>query len=207
MLVLIDNGHGGFINGVYQTPGKRSPIWEDGTQLFEGELNRAIVNDLIELLTRYRIPYVHICPELRDVTLKTRVKRANVYKNEACFFLSIHSNGGGGSGGEIFTAPGQTLSDSIASIFGEEFTKVFPDYPLRTDFSDGDLDKEDRFYVLTQTAMPAILTESFFMDNERECREILLTKKGRAKIVEYHIRAILRTKKEIFDPSQENLLV
>ena len=40
---ILDNGHGGIINGVYQTAGKRSPIWADGTQLFEGEFNRAIM--------------------------------------------------------------------------------------------------------------------------------------------------------------------
>ena len=38
-LWLFDNGHGGIIDGVYQTAGKRSPKWEDGTQLFEGEFN------------------------------------------------------------------------------------------------------------------------------------------------------------------------
>ena len=40
MIVLLDNGHGGIINGEYQTPGKRSPVWADGSQLFEGEFNR-----------------------------------------------------------------------------------------------------------------------------------------------------------------------
>ena len=38
-LWILDNGHGGMIDGVYQTPGKRSPVWPDGTQLFEGEFN------------------------------------------------------------------------------------------------------------------------------------------------------------------------
>ena len=32
--ILLDNGHG------YDTPGKRSPIWPDGSQLFEWEFNR-----------------------------------------------------------------------------------------------------------------------------------------------------------------------
>ena len=41
--IILDAGHGGLINGVYQTKGKRSPIWPDGRQLFEGVFNRQIV--------------------------------------------------------------------------------------------------------------------------------------------------------------------
>ena len=29
--ILLDAGHGSIINGHYQTAGKRSPIWEDGS--------------------------------------------------------------------------------------------------------------------------------------------------------------------------------
>jgi N-acetylmuramoyl-L-alanine amidase len=47
--------------------------------------------------------------------------------------------------------------------------------------------------------MPAILTENFFMDNEEECREILLTKNGRDLIAQYHVNAIKRVKQEIFE--------
>ena len=60
MIVLLDNGHGGIINGTYQTPGKRSPIWNDGSQLFEGEFNRAIVNGIIEELKILKIDFVNI---------------------------------------------------------------------------------------------------------------------------------------------------
>ena len=47
--------------------------------IYEGEFNRAIVNGIIERLTYLKIPYVNIAPEYRDVTLKTRVNRANKY--------------------------------------------------------------------------------------------------------------------------------
>ncbi|MFO8023749.1 N-acetylmuramoyl-L-alanine amidase [Thiohalophilus sp.] len=199
MIVLLDNGHGGLIAGEYQTPGKRSPVWEDGSQLFEGEFNRAIVSGIVQQLTRETIPYVVITPEYRDVTLETRVKRANRYfGDEPCFFLSIHANAGGGRGFEVFTSPGDTLSDPIATIVGEEYQQVFPERPLRTDYRDGDLDKERRFYVLTRTRMPAVLTENFFMDNEDECRNILMSEEGRQRIVDYHINAIHRVRDEIF---------
>jgi N-acetylmuramoyl-L-alanine amidase len=197
MIVLLDNGHGGLINGIYQTNGKRKD-WGDEGIIYEGEFNRAIVNGIIEELTRLNIKYVNIAPEYRDVTLETRVRRANKYPKNSCFYLSIHSNAGGGHGSEIFTSPGDTKSDKIATIFGHEFIKEFPDRRLRTDFSDGDLDKERRFYVLTKTQMPAILTESFFMDNLEEYKNILKTKEGRGKIIKYHVEAIIRTKNELF---------
>lgn len=199
MIVLLDNGHGGLINGEYQTPGKRSPLWDDGTQLFEGEFNRAIVARIIESLTSLKIPYINIAPESRDIKLSTRIKRANDIQDNSCFYLSIHSNAGGGSGFEVFTSPGETTSDKIATIFGEEYKLTFPDRKLRTDISDGDLDKESSFAVIKKTRMPAVLTENFFMDNEEECKEILMSKHGRDLIAEFHVNAILRAKNEIFN--------
>lgn len=192
MLILLDNGHGGLIAGEYQTAGKRSPIWNDGSQLFEGEFNRSIVNGIIQQLTQQNIDYVVLTPELTDITLETRVRRANRYyeSRRDCFFVSIHANAGGGSGCEIYTSPGATRSDPIATIFGETYQQQFPDQRLRTDFTDNDLDKERRFYVLTKTHMPAILTENFFMDNETECREFLLSANGRQRIIDYHVKAI-----------------
>ena len=50
-VVILDAGHGGLINGVYQTSGKRSPVWSDGTQYFEGVGNREIYEKLRAKLT------------------------------------------------------------------------------------------------------------------------------------------------------------
>ncbi len=197
MIVLLDNGHGALINGKYQTLGKRKD-WKDKGIIYEGEFNRAIVNGIIEQLTFLKIPYVNIAPEYRDVRLETRVKRANKYPARSSFYLSIHSNAGGGHGSEIFTSPGDTKSDRIATIFGEEYQEEFPNRKLRTDFTDGDLDKERRFYVLTRTKMPAILTENFFMDNFEEFQSILNIKEGRQRIIDFHISAIIRAKVEVF---------
>jgi len=198
MIILLDNGHGGIINGKYQTAGKRSPVWDNKQQLFEGEFNRAIVNGIIEKLTALNIPYVNIAPEYRDVSLKTRVNRANKYNTKKCFYLSIHTNAGGGHGSEIYTSPGETKSDKIATIFGKEYKKEFSNKHLRTDYSDGDLDKEAKFYVLRKTKMPAILVENFFMDNEDECKNILLAKQGRERIINWHVNAILKVRNELY---------
>ncbi len=198
MLVLLDNGHSGLINGEYQTLGKRSPIWNNGSQLFEGEFNRAIVARIIESLTSLGVSYINITPEMRDIRLITRIKRANDFYTSNCFYLSIHSNAGGGKGFEVFTSRGNSQSDKIATLFGKEFKKTFPNKRLRTDYSDGDLDKEAGFSILKRTRMPAILTENFFMDNEDECKNILMTKQGRDAIADFHVNAIVRTQNEIF---------
>ncbi|MGB3592030.1 MAG: N-acetylmuramoyl-L-alanine amidase [Nonlabens sp.] len=197
MTILLDNGHGGLINGIYTTAGKQVDWGQEGT-IYEGEFNRAIVGGIMEQLTKLRIPYVNIAPEHRDVRLETRVSRANRFPASDSVYLSIHSNAGGGSGCEFFTTPGNTRSDALATILGQEYKKQFPDRILRTDFSDGDLDKERRFYVLTRTRMPAILTENFFMDNLEEYRTLLKTRLGRQQIVDYHVRAIIRFQTHLF---------
>jgi N-acetylmuramoyl-L-alanine amidase len=196
-LWLLDNGHGGLIDGLYQTAGKRSPVWSDGSQLFEGEFNRAIVNRLIEMCTAHKIHYVNISPELEDVSLNERVIRANSYFDQAdCIFVSIHANAGGGTGYEIYTSRGETKSDKIATLFFNKFKEEFPGVNMRTDvISDGDVDKEANFYVLCKTRMPAILTENFFMDTEQECKEFLMTKTGRDRIAKAHFNAILEIEK------------
>jgi N-acetylmuramoyl-L-alanine amidase len=200
MIVLLDNGHGGMINGKYQTPGKRSPKWADGSQLFEGEFNRAIVNGIIEQLTTLKIPYVNIAPEYMDVSLEERVRRANSYPADKSFYISVHSNAGGGQGCEIYTTVGQTKSDGIATLFAEAYKKFFPEKPLRVDLSDGDPDKESNFYVLKNTRMPAILTENFFMDNEFECKTLLMTRQGRQRLIDYHVAGIMAVKQNLFNP-------
>ena len=192
-LWLLDNGHGGVIDGLYQTEGKRSPSWDDGSILYEGEFNRAIVNRLIEMLTAERINYVNIVPELEDISLNERVKRANSYHSQSsCIYVSIHANAGGGKGYEVYTSPGKTYSDKVATVLYEEFTSEFPDTKMRSDVSDGDVDKEANFYVLKNTKMPAALTENFFMDNEAECRQYLMSHEGRDRIAKAHFAAIKR---------------
>lgn len=180
---LLDNGHG--IN----TPGKRSPKWKDGSQLFEFEFNRDIVKRVAKGLSSLAIPYKILVPEEVDISLGERVRRANAIKDS--ILISVHANAGGGTGFEIFTSPGETKSDSIATVFCQECEKAFPEFKMRFDHSDGDPDKEAGFYVLTKTKGPAILTENLFMDTESDCK-FLMSEQGRQRIADYHIRAIKR---------------
>lgn len=166
MIPILDNGHGGVINGIYQTEGKRSPNWECGI-LYEGMFNRWVINRLIEKMDRFGVKYYHISPELTDVSLDMRVRRANdIYKkNKKVYYLSIHANAGGGEGIEGFTSVGETSSDKIATKFLNQLKIDFSNNKFRFDYSDGDPDKESQFYVLRNTNCPAFLLECGFMDH------------------------------------------
>jgi N-acetylmuramoyl-L-alanine amidase len=193
---ILDNGHGGIIDGVYQTAGKRSPIWDDGTQLFEGEFNRAVVKRIAEYCEKNKIDYINLVDTNEDVPLSTRVKMANeVYREseKPCIYISVHANGfsdESANGWEVYTSPGETQSDSIATALYAEAEKEFPRYKMRKDTTDGDVDKESNFYVLIHTAMPAVLSENFFMTNEKECKNILLSEEGRDRVAKIHTEMI-----------------
>ncbi len=192
-LWLLNPGHGGVINGVYQTSGKRSPVWQDGpisSILYEGEFTRDIVRQLAGLLKWAGIEHRIIVSEEEDISLSERVRRANAW-NSNSVYVSVHANAGGGHGYEVYTSPGQTPSDKIATVFLDTFAQVFPEARPRLDISDGDPDKEARFYELVKTSMPAILIESFFMDTESDCRKYLMAPEGRRLIAMAHYQAIV----------------
>lgn len=94
-------------------------------------------------------------------------ERAEV-ANEAAAdcFVSIHCNAGPageGEGYEVWTTPGESGGDRLATCLFEEWRKVFPNRRARMDVSDGDPDKEARFTVLKKTWMPAALFELEFI--------------------------------------------
>lgn len=167
--IILDNGHGGIINGVYQTAGKRSPDWEQGI-LYEGMFNRWVVNRIIEALDRKKIPYYHISPEYNDVTLETRKNRADkIYQsNRNVWILSVHANAGGGTGIEGFTTIGSTMSDHLGEIVLRNLEADLPDVKKRFDWSDGDRDKEKDFFILKKPKAPAFLIECGFMDHRTD---------------------------------------
>ena len=195
---ILDAGHGGMIDGVYQTEGKRSPKWEDSSQLFEGVSNREIVNKISRELERLNISYVILVDTEIDTPLKIRTDLANKLAsdepNKKFIYVSIHSDAWKtktAKGWSVFTSPGETKSDIISEEFAKKFKEVFPSERLRSDTSDGDLDKEAKFWVLRKTSMPSILTENFFMTNPYECKEILMDSEGRNKIAKLHYNAII----------------
>lgn len=191
MKFLIDNGHGGVINGVYQTAGKRSQFTDLGP-LYEGENVRKIAARVVELCKAAKIDAVLLTPENIDISLDERVRRANAWPAKSTCLISIHHDAfktESANGYSVFTTPGETRSDKIATVFYDEMKKEFPNGKFRPDNTDGDVDKEENFYIIKRTNCPAILTENFFMTNRADY-ELLISDAGREKIARAHFNAI-----------------
>lgn len=174
---LMDSGHGGKINGIYQTAGKRSPKFDDGSVLYEGVNNRDNVNRLMHVLEKEGIKAIDIVNSDSDVALSERVRRANLLsKGGECMYISMHSDAHGNgaewtpaSGISVYTSEGQTKSDEFAQIVIDRLQANFGEtVKWRTDKSDGDEDHEENFYVLKKTNCPAILIEAGFHTNKEE---------------------------------------
>lgn len=67
-----------------------------------------------------------------------------------------------------YTSKGRTKADELATCICNEALKNFAGHHSRTDWSDGDADIEEDFYILKKTRCPAVLTENFFMDNRED---------------------------------------
>lgn len=180
-IILLDNGHG------IETKGKRSPVWNDGTQLLEYDFNRRVVNKITAGLKRLGITYRTIVPEINDIPLSERCKRINKYPD--AILISVHANAGGGKGFECFTSYGDTKADPLATIIYNEAMQELEEFTMRNCMIDGDPDKESQFYILKNTKCPAILTENLFMDNKVEC-DFLMSEVGQRRIASFHISAI-----------------
>ena len=197
-IYLIDAGHGGIdLQGNYVTAPNK--MYDHGDfKIYEGEFNRKVASKLMALLKGERIKYQQIHDDIDDTPLRIRVERANntdMLSYGRCIYISIHANAGGGKNCEVYTSPRETKSDPIAEIWAEECIKEFGD-GFRKDLSDGDMDKEAKFFVLIKTSCPAILTENFFMDNYVEAKK-MITEEFQNRVAEVHFRAIKRIEKEM----------
>jgi len=192
---LLDPGHGGLDeNGKYVTSGKRSPVWPDGSQYFEGVGTRDIVRRIAEGAVKRGITTKYIVEpdNQKDVSLTARVDLANrLYKtHKNALYLSIHSNGhstAAAHGWEVWTSMGETLSDVYAGHLFSFAQAKWPKRAMRKDMRDGNPDKDANFYVVKYTNMPAVLSENFFHTNEDECKNILMTAEGRQSIADMHL--------------------
>lgn len=199
--VILDAGHGGIRNGRYTTAPAKMHTFTDGLTIYEGVINRAIADQVAKALKRENICFSIVYDDVDDTPLPARARGANAihshYPN--AFLLSIHSNAGGGAGFEVFTSPGKTKSDDYAEIIARRYIADFPDFKFRSDLSDGDHDKEARFYMLTETNCPAVLVENLFFDNRKEA-EFLLSSDGQFRIALSLIKSILEIKNSLQKP-------
>jgi len=177
-IFLLDPGHGGMINGKYVTAGKRSPIFPDGSCLYEGVNNRDNVKRILAQAHKIGLQAIDIVNSESDITLGERVRRANLHGRKAVY-ISIHSDAAGdgvkwhpAKGITVFTSIGQTTSDKFADIVFKKLRSHLPTMNMRECNVDGDHDKEADFFVLKHTIMPAILLELGFHTNQAEATYI-----------------------------------
>ena len=151
---------------------------------------------VIRKLTKLAIPHIVVSHDYLDLKLSYRVEMANWYhKNyKRGIFISNHANAFSthtARGYEIFTSPNVTKSDEIAEMHWNHTKNLLGNrIKYRSDTSDGDHDKEARFYVLVKTAMPAILIEHLFFDNYEDAK-LLMNDEIIERFAEAQVRTII----------------
>lgn len=154
---VIDPGHGGHDSGALSPKG-----------LKESE----VVLDVCLRAKRLLLASKVVTPLLTretDIFLPLTARARTANDHGADVFLSVHCNSAKvatAHGYEAFTSIGTTRSDAMATRLLGLYGKAFPQLRLRSDWTDGDPDKEAKFTVLTATRMPAVLLELEFIHTE-----------------------------------------
>ncbi|WP_340373367.1 N-acetylmuramoyl-L-alanine amidase [Peribacillus sp. FSL E2-0218] len=151
--IFIDPGHGG------SDPGSV------GNGLKEKDLTLSIATRIKDILL---IEYTNVFVKMSRTSdtfpsLSDRTNQANAWG--ADFYLAIHINAGGGTGYEdyIYTSTSSETKTYQDTIHTEVMKLIdIPDRGQKT----GDL------HVLRETDMPAILTESGFVDNVNDAAKL-----------------------------------
>lgn len=179
VIVVIDPGHGGMVNGEYDTAPYK--MYDHGDFVFyEGVYNRDIALRLADRLEKNGLSYAFSTVTNLDESLNLRVNRANnlhrkYSKRNYVYFLSLHGNAFGDNnvnGVQVHTSPGVTDSDYIANYYYKSLENL--GWRMRPNkLEDQEYDKENKFYVLTKTVCPAILTETGFFTNKEEARRMM----------------------------------
>lgn len=165
--IAIDAGHGRY------TSGKRCLKKLDPSETREWVLNDRVADALGSYLKQagHTIKRMDDTDGSTDVSLESRVRKANEW--EADFYISVHHNAGiaGGSGGgtEVYVCSGcQSKSKKAQAAIYKHAVKRGD---LKGNRSDGT--KTANFYVIVHTNMPACLIECGFMDSKTDIKKIL----------------------------------
>jgi N-acetylmuramoyl-L-alanine amidase len=192
---LLDPGHGGIIDGVYQTAGKRSPHFEDGCVLYEGVFNRDVVDRLGKLCATADVDIVNLVDTQKDLSLGHRVTKANLLhkENGNSIYISVHANAFG-NGKDFNSAKGVCVFHHYRSKSGKKLAEALqPHLVVLTEMRDRGVRANEtwaNFYVLRKTHMPAVLSENGFMTNLEEASD-LMCPNMRQKIAEAHFMMIM----------------
>lgn len=155
LLIAVDPGHGGSDPGAVSQSGQR-----------ESDLNLSLARHFVDAAWADDFFDVVVTRE-GDTHIPLDARAELVNKAEANAVVSLHCNAFDDStvrGFEVWTTPGETPADGLASLVYGAMRLGCP-YPGRSDFDDGDPDKEANFYILRHTRAPAILIEFGFITN------------------------------------------
>ncbi|GED71437.1 hypothetical protein BRE01_51390 [Brevibacillus reuszeri] len=153
-LIVIDAGHGGKDPGTLGTAGNH-----------EKDYNLAVANKVVELLKQY--PEFQVVPvRTTDVFYELSERAAIANDREADLFLSIHAN----------AAPSATAGGTETFYYNAN-SKTFAEVVHKhlqgaTKFQDRGV-KASGFYVIKNTNMPAVLTETGFLSNPTENAQLM----------------------------------
>ena len=175
---LLDPGHGGMLNGAYQTRGKRSPVFPDGSVLYEGVFNRDIASRIKALCDAESIECEDIVNSEHDVPLATRAARANSRQaaDPRCRYISIHANAWGDAT-SFNSAHGASSFHYMTSKVGKKMATallkhIVQETGLKSRGVQANMNWAN-FYVLRKTNMPAILSENGFMTNLEDATNLM----------------------------------
>jgi N-acetylmuramoyl-L-alanine amidase len=175
-LIAVDNGHG------METAGKRTPPtpepWfgkKKGDIIHEKEFNKPTAEYLIKALERCGFDTINVSPGTDDIPLRLRYTAANNAK--ADLYVSKHYNAKDGKWGtqngietivsQYASANSKRLGELVQAELVKEHKRT--DRGVKTDI----VQSKMNIAVLRYTNMPAILTESGFMDNLEEAKTML----------------------------------
>jgi len=165
-----------------ETAGKRTPSipesWfnkKKNDVIHEKEFNKPTSEYLIKALERCGFDTINVSYGTKDVSLTERYTAAN--NSNADAFVSKHYNAKDGVWGKqngietIISQYASQKSKDLANLVQDELVKTHKrtDRGVKTDIQQSKMN----IAVLRYTNMPAILTESGFMDNLEEAKTML----------------------------------
>ncbi len=165
--IVIDPGHGG------RDPGAMAG------DVREADLNLAIAKRLSQALINKGHKLLLLRDDDRFLSLSERTSQA--YAFAADLYVSVHCNASGNrspepSGFSVHHYIGSDEGRDLARLICDSLAKALPQRTNRGV-------REDSFYVLRKTAMPAVLVECEFMTNPRGL-EFLISESGQVSIAE-----------------------
>ena len=181
-------------------PGKGSPDGKFKEYKYSREVVKA-VSDILQSMGYRTIIDIEDddlgLSQSRELSLRCKIVNELVEQYKNCIYVSIHVNAAAsdgkwhnGTGWEVYTSVGKTKSDELATCLYNAARYNAENKKMRTDYSDGDPDKEAHLYVLKNTNCPAVLTENFFQDNKKDV-DYLTSDEGFHAIVRLHVEGIL----------------